>query len=73
MARPAVSTATLKDVEAGFAGTPGNTQTSDGKTTITFDFSKIDPKGGSIDTEKAADVAHEGEHGVVQKARGGRT
>ncbi len=59
----------------GFAGTPGNTDFHmDTHTTeISFDFSKIDLKGvGKIDTEIAADVAHEGEHGVIENARGAR-
>jgi RHS repeat-associated protein len=59
----------------GFAGTPGNTDFHAGThtTEISFDFSKIDLKGvGKIDTEIAAEVAHEGEHGVIENARGAK-
>ena len=64
------------DAASGSSGkNNGGTSTSNGRTTITLDLSHWDAKGaplngGSPDTEKAGTVAHEGEHGVQQKAHG---
>lgn len=58
------------------AGANGGTHTdADGKTTISLNLGKWDSpqanlNGGSARTEKAATVAHEGEHGVQQQAGG---
>jgi RHS repeat-associated protein len=56
----------------------GGTKTENGRTTIALDLAHWDtkgalPNGGSAEAEKAAEVAHEGEHGVQQKANGMRT
>jgi RHS repeat-associated protein len=55
-------------------GANGGTHTdADGKTTISLKLSNWDSKGLSADsarTEKAATVAHEGEHGVQQQDHG---
>jgi RHS repeat-associated protein len=50
----------------------GKTATESGRTTISLNLSSLDssPNGGTPSTEKAAEVAHEGEHGVQQKANG---
>jgi hypothetical protein len=61
------------------ANDAGGTVTSGGRTTITIDFKGTlsDPhssqNGASPDTELAAQVAHEGEHGVQDQASGGST
>ena len=61
---------------SGSSGTNnGGTSTAKGRTTISLDLSHWDAKGanlngGTADTEKAGSVAHEGEHGVLQKAQG---
>jgi len=52
----------------------GGTVTKDGRTTISLDLSRWDKgaplNGGTADSEKAGTVAHEGEHGIQQKAQG---
>ena len=61
---------------SGSSGTNnGGTSTANGRTTISIDLSHWDAKGaplngGKADSEKASTVAHEGEHGVQQKAQG---
>jgi len=56
-------------------GANGETSTQNGKTTISLNLSNWDSpqanlNGGSAEGEKAGTVAHEGEHGVQQKANG---
>jgi hypothetical protein len=56
--------------------TVGGTSTVDGRTTVTLSLKDAlsnpvnSQKGASPDTQAAADVAHEGEHGVQQQAEG---
>jgi hypothetical protein len=57
------------------AGANGGTHTADGRTTISLQLSNWDDpnanlNGGSAKAEKGATVAHEGEHGIQQKAAG---
>lgn len=58
--------------DKGFA----STSTENGRTTVTLNMGQMNKQfsnrndGSSVDTEKAATVAHEGTHGVQQKATG---